>query len=303
MTHRGPALDLADRSGLQGQDRERMSTISSALAFSVVISPPPVDTRCTWIGQERNQSRTMLPEICLQGDVDVAALSPLLHGMLLSVSYADGEGGIGLTATGAMNRKFVHWAAENFLWPGFTAEDLYSMHKVLNENDMRPLWVVRDMTRHLKLLCRRKNVLLPTKRGREFLANPQAFFDLIATDYLYSYIHATERKEAVQERLRWWRMFLNLLNIKAREGCTPLDLVKILYPDTAPLSDTEMTVEAWDLKYELQYGVLRRLCWLGLLFEAREGLSLLDDGTFHKTPLWTACLQLESDTQSDIGVH
>lgn len=61
----------------------------------------------------------MLPEIKLQGDVDVAALSPLLRGMLLSVAYADGEGGIGLTATGAMNRKFVHWAAVNFLWPDF----------------------------------------------------------------------------------------------------------------------------------------------------------------------------------------
>lgn len=59
----------------------------------------------------------MLPEIKLQGDVDAAALSPLLRGMLLSVAYADGEGGIGLTATGAMNRKFVHWAAVNFLWP------------------------------------------------------------------------------------------------------------------------------------------------------------------------------------------
>ncbi|PJO48175.1 hypothetical protein CQ054_09085 [Ochrobactrum sp. MYb29] len=245
----------------------------------------------------------MLPKICLQGDVDIAALSPLLRGMLLAVAYAQREGGIGLTATGAMNRKFVHWAAENFLWPRFTAKDLYSMHKVLNENDMPPLCVVHDLTRYLKLLRRRKNVLLPTKRGLEFLVNPHAFFDLIATDYLYSYIHATERKEAIQARLRWWRMYLNLLNIKTREGCKAMDIVKILYPDIAHLSDTEITVDAWDLKFELQYGVLRRLCWLGLLFEAREGLSLLDDGTFHKTPLWTACLQLESDTQSDIGVH
>lgn len=66
------------------------------------------------MAQARDQSRTMLPEIKLQGDVDVAALSPLLRGMLLSVAYADGEGGIGLTATGAMNRKFVHWAAGHF---------------------------------------------------------------------------------------------------------------------------------------------------------------------------------------------
>jgi hypothetical protein len=124
----------------------------------------------------------MLPEIKLQREVDVAALSPLLRGMLLSVAYADGEGGIGLTATGAMNRKFVHWAAVHFLWPGFTAEDLYSMNKVLNERDMPPLWVVRDMTRHLKLLRRKKDVLLPTRRGREFLVNPQGFFDLVATD-------------------------------------------------------------------------------------------------------------------------
>jgi hypothetical protein len=245
----------------------------------------------------------MLPEIKLHGDVDVAALSPLLRGMLLSVAYADGEGGIGLTATGAMNRKFVHWAAVHFLWPGFTAEYLYSMNKVLNESDMPPLWVVRDMTRHLKLLRRKKDLLLPTRRGREFLVNPQAFFDLVATHYLYSYVHPTEREEEVRARLRWWRMLLNLLNIKAREGCTPIDVVKILCPDLALLSGTEMTIEAWELKSNLQYGVFRRLCWLGLLYEAREGLTLLQDGSFHKTPLWPACLQLEWDRQSDIGVH
>ncbi|MGZ2383574.1 hypothetical protein [Rhizobium brockwellii] len=186
----------------------------------------------------------MLREIKLQGDVNIAALSPLLRGMLLSVAYAEGEGGIGSTATGAMNRKFVHWAAVHFLWPGFTAEDLYSMNKVLNESDMPPLWVVRDMARHVKLLRRKEDVLLLTRRGREFLVNPNAFFDLVATDYLYPYVHDTERQEDVRARLRWWRMFLNLLNIKARKGCTAMEVVKILYPDFAPLSDTEMTLEA-----------------------------------------------------------
>jgi hypothetical protein len=82
-----------------------------------------------------------------------------------------------------------------------------------------------------------------------------------------------------------------------------LQIVKILKPDFAPLSETEMTLEAWELKSDILYGVLRRLCWLGLLYEAREELTLFQDGSFHKTPLWAACLQLESDTQSDIGVH
>lgn len=245
----------------------------------------------------------MLPEIKLQSDVELAAMSPLIRGMMLSVAYAEDEGGIGLTATGAMNRKFVHWAAVNFIWPGFTAEDLYSMHKVLNENDVPPLWVVRDMSLHMKFLRRRKGLLVATKRGREFLEKPQRYFDLIATDYLYSYIHDAEREQAVHARLRWWRMFLNLLNIKTREGCTPMEVVKILRPDLEPLTETGMTIEAWNLKYDLQYGVFRRLCWLGLLYEAREGLAIFEDGSFHKAPLWSACLQLESDMQSDIGVH
>jgi hypothetical protein len=50
----------------------------------------------------------MLPEIELVADVDVVAMSPLVRGMVMAVSYADTEGGIGLTASGAMNRKFVH---------------------------------------------------------------------------------------------------------------------------------------------------------------------------------------------------
>lgn len=63
----------------------------------------------------------MLPEIWLMGDVDVAALSQLLRGMIVTISYADTHDGIGLTATGALNRKFVHWAAVHFDWPSYTS--------------------------------------------------------------------------------------------------------------------------------------------------------------------------------------
>jgi hypothetical protein len=245
----------------------------------------------------------MLPKIELLADVDVAALSPLLRGMIVTVSYADTHGGIGLTATGAMNRKFVHWAAAHFQWPDYTLEDLYSVNKVLNEADLPPLWVVRDMVRHLKLLRRKKDTLLPTKLGRDFLARPQAFFDSIATDYLYAYIDDGQRQEDVRDRMRWWRLFLNLINIKARQGCSLKDLVSVLYPSISYHSEAEMTAEAWTLKSMFRYDVIRPLCWLGLLREDREGLTILQDGTYHKTPLWTACLQLESDTQAEIGVH
>jgi hypothetical protein len=251
----------------------------------------------------QSQDLAVLPEIKLMGDVDVAALSPLLRGMVLAVSYAETEGGIGLTASGAMNRKFVHWAAVHFDWPGYTSEDLYSINKVLNEADMPPLWVVRDMLKHLRLVRRKKDRLLPTTRGRDFFARPHTFFDLIATDYLYAYVHDGQTQHDVRERMQWWHVFLNLINIKARKGCSLNDLVNELYPSESYPEPAEMTVEAWTERSAFRYDVIRPLCWLGLLLEEREELAIWQDGTYHKTPLWAACLKLESDMQSEFILH
>ena len=246
----------------------------------------------------------MLPQIELLADVDVLALSPLLRGMVMTTSYADTQGGIGLTASGAMNRKFVHWAAVHFDWPDYTSHDLYSVSKVLNEHDMPPLLVVRDMLSHLRLLRRKKDRLLPTTRARDFLARPQAFFDLIATDYLYGYVHDGQTQHDVRNRMRWWHVFLNLINIEARAGCSLNDLVNELYPsESYPAAEAEMTVEAWTERSEFRYDIIRPLCWLGLLWEDRKGLTIWQDGTYHKTPLWAACLKLESDTQTEITRH
>ena len=137
---------------------------------------------------------------------------------------------------------------------------------------MPPLWVVRDMLSHLRLLRRTKDRLLPTTRGRDFLARPHTFFDLIATDYLYAYIHDGQTQHDVHERMHWWHVFLNLINIKARKGCSLNDLVNELYPsESYPAAQAEMTVEAWTFKSEFRYDIIRPLCWLGLLREDREG--------------------------------
>jgi hypothetical protein len=43
--------------------------------------------------------------------------SRLLHALRKTIGYADEHGGNGLTQTKAFNRKFSHWAADNFDWP------------------------------------------------------------------------------------------------------------------------------------------------------------------------------------------
>ncbi|SIQ89515.1 hypothetical protein SAMN05880561_105273 [Rhizobium sp. RU33A] len=242
----------------------------------------------------------MLPEIRLDGNLDVAALSPLFRGMLLALSYAETHDGIGLTPAGAMNRKFVHWAAVSFQWPGFGDADLYSVNKVLDQSDMPPLWPVRDLLQRLKFLLRDKKRLLASKRGLEFLANPRPYFNFIAAQYLYFHVDEGEEAREVQERMPLWKPLLERLEIEADHGCSPNELLRALNPDLAHMSDVEIFLKAWSLKMDLKYGYLRRLCWLGLLYEQREDRDSIQDGVYHKTPLWSACLNSQQGVQPGV---
>jgi len=65
------------------------------------------------------------------------------------------EGPIGLTKTKAFKRTFVHWAAENFDWPGRSYDELFRYNKVLNEYEFPPLELLHFLLIALKLdLCR-----------------------------------------------------------------------------------------------------------------------------------------------------
>ena len=236
----------------------------------------------------------MLPLLKLHDDVDVLKHSPLVRGMIFTLRFADENGGIGLTQSGAMNRKFVHWAADRFDWPGYTAAELFEINKVLNEHDMQPLWPVHDLLRYLKLLRQYKGKLVATKKGGALAEEPRAFFDLVAPDYLYHSIH-DERIEARGGPLGNWDIFLNVINVEARTGCTLAHLLKTLYGwEEKDGFDPEHS----NVRFAFKFCVIRPLCWLGLLWEDRESLNLWEDGTYYKTPLWQAALKLDTDGQA-----
>lgn len=240
----------------------------------------------------------MGPTLKLQTDVDVMALSPMLRGMVLTLRYADEHDGIGLTKSDAMNRKFVHWAAAAFDWPGHTPEELFIVNKVLNEDDLFPLWPVRNLLHHLKLIRRYKGTLRVTALGRSLAAEPERFFDLVAPIYLYRFVHDEYMRDGEDYGvLGNWPIFLNLINIEARQGCKSARLIEVLYG----MTDNEN----YDPHYSsvsstLRINVLRPLCWLGLLSEETGGKRMFKDSTYHKTALWMASLKLESDNQSKL---
>ena len=64
------------------------------------------------------QHRAMIMFRALPDDHPDLKHSPLLRAALLTLRYAQEHGAIGLTKTMGFKRVFVHWAVENFDWPG-----------------------------------------------------------------------------------------------------------------------------------------------------------------------------------------
>ena len=67
------------------------------------------------------------------------AHSPLLRAALLTLQYAQEHGAVGLTKTKEFKRVFVHWAVEDFNWPGSSPEDMFRYNKAINEYEFPPL--------------------------------------------------------------------------------------------------------------------------------------------------------------------
>ena len=198
-----------------------------------------------------------------------------------------------------MNRKFVTWAAEHFDWPGYTADELYELNKVLDEYRMPPLEVVHDLLLHLKLMRRYKGALRLTKKGRALQNDPVGLFNLAAPVYLYVYQDDMPPSWQIGAP-KDWRIFLNVISIEARNGVTLARLLEAIYDLR---SDQKYDATYQDMRIAFRSSILRRLAWLGLLWEDRTGLRFLEEGALYKTPLWIAALKLESDSAPDHYLH
>jgi len=144
----------------------------------------------------------------LHDDDPALKLSPLLRGALLTLEYIDTNGPIGLTPLMALKRYFVQWAAEAFAWPDYTAEDLYYLNKVLNEQDFLPLMVLHEVMISAKLVRHYKGALHSTRLGKELRANPGELWTLL-THHLLSVIDHNQytrvRHQLVPRQHQWHR--------------------------------------------------------------------------------------------------
>ena len=204
---------------------------------------------------------------------------------------------IGLTKTRAFQRKFVHWAARDFSWPGWGEEKLFSVNKVLNEYDFPPLEALHVVLLKLKLIRHHKLTCRLTNAGRAVAGKPGDLFNLIAPFYLFQIDHAASSR-IPEPLLGSWSIFLGVLNVKAAQGVTCGALREILYgpPDPAELYD-RVPGMIWSQ-------VLNPLCWLGLLAEFKtEEHQHLADRQYVTTGLWGWAFRFPFDDGPDAPIR
>ncbi len=96
----------------------------------------------------------------------------LLKAVLRAIKYIGTNGPIGLTASKALERYFVQWAAEAFARPSYTTEGLYAVNKVRKEADFPPVVILRDeslaekLVRYYKGAMQRTSLAKKLKAGR-----------------------------------------------------------------------------------------------------------------------------------------
>lgn len=231
-------------------------------------------------------------------DADPALVhSPMLRAVEMTFAYVAEHGGVALTPSKAFKRSFVHWAAAQFEWPGYSEADLFAVNKVLNEIDFGPLMDLHALMIALKIGRHYKGQFKLSKAGRSLVGHRGRLFGFITPFYLFEVDHLRFSRRETRP-LGNWDIFLNVLNIEAEDGATGEEIRRALYGEPDDNHHFNETLSS------LYVQVLRPLCWTGLLHENRcDGLSRTERSMFTKTPLWRAALRLATDDKVRPGTR
>ncbi|WP_116600044.1 hypothetical protein [Primorskyibacter marinus] len=233
----------------------------------------------------------------LTDDNPVLQLSPLLRAGLRTMEYAAENGGIGLTATKAFQRRFVHWAVEHVNWPGFGLEEAFSVSKVVNEYEFPPIQIVHYLLLQRKLGRHYKGKFLLTKKGKGLLKSPAQLFHELMPFFILEVDHSSYAR--LDERpIGNWDVWLNVMNVELEAGLSEKQVYGLFYgegPDWGNAGWREMAV--------FSSYVLKPLEWAGLVsvheVEGSDGRSWMH----FKTPLWGEALRLETDKMVKVAVR
>lgn len=218
------------------------------------------------------------------------ALSPIFRAARLTLGYAMDHGSIGLTATKAFNRDFVHWAVKQFDWPGKPAAEVFRYQRFVNEADFPPLELLHFLLIRLRLGRHFKGTFRVNNDGRMFAGQPGTLFDKLVPFFLVAMDHAAYSRTG-EEVPGNWDTWLNVMNVEIENGLSERQLYGSFYGE-GPDWDNG----GWRQIAAFSACVVKPLEWAGLISmqEIREPNGRLTHMII-KTPLWRSVLRLDTD--------
>jgi len=178
-------------------------------------------------------------------------------------------GGLKLTATGNLSRGVVAEMIEVIEWPDLDRDELFALHRVINEPDFLPVRFVRVLLQGTKLVRVQRDKLTQTRLGKEMLAPErqgalQALLFLIALWHLnigYFDRNPIEAWPQTHTGVVLWSLSVSATDWMDRKTLTRLCTVPV---ERVMGSD-------WDLgSFAMDSRILRPLTWFGLLDHRRE---------------------------------
>jgi hypothetical protein len=255
----------------------------------------------------RNEPSATNQAIRLEPTLTTIALSgsAITRNALILLRRAVEADGLKLTATGNLSRAVVDQMCGIIEWPDYDKDELFRLHKIINEPDFLPLHFVRVLTQAAKLFRTHRGKLVPTRLGKSIIAK--------------------ERYGALQALLfhvALWHINLSYFDRRPLDFWPQNDVGIVLWSLSASANDwldrktlTRLCTvpvigileSTWDIgSSAMEARVLRPLMWFGLLEYRSQGIStseLVERHLYRKTPLFDRFLQFHVQIQSPDTQH
>lgn len=238
----------------------------------------------------RNEPSSSNRAIRLQPDLTQADLtgSAILRTASLVLRRAGDAGDLPLTATGNLSRAVVAEMIEKIEWPGLDRDELFALHKVINEPDFLPLHFVRILVETTKLVRVRRGKLGLTSLGKSML-DPDKCGALHALLFHIAFWHVNLGYFDRNPIESWPQPDIGVvlwsLSVTANDWLEPETLTRLC---TMPV--VGVLEEAPDLgAFAMESRILRPLMWFGLLGHRSEksaGSRMAMRHFYRKTPVF-----------------
>lgn len=128
--------------------------------------------------------------------------------------------GVKATVTGRFNRKFVSHILTLMKMPDDFLEDPYYLNKVLNEQDVFYLHIIRTILDISRLMALKKGVLVVTKKGERLLKDDRAgqlfhlLFKTFFTGFNLAYLDQMAETQGLQETIAYSLFMVSKMDMK-----------------------------------------------------------------------------------------